>query len=221
MDYKILSKFSGTLFGLAFFTSLICSFLFTKIIGDNFFDKILAIDLTCFCVVFLFLYFFSNTETSGSVGVYLFISILDIIGAIVLFFLNDNFHLTASYLNRFAVYSIILIPMFLTVAVFWTYLTRFVFGDLISNTTFDISQERLLYVFISLLCALFLAAAIPYTTYSTFKGLRKAGFVNSIGIWFLNGFIFAGIGYSILTKFSTLTGIGTPINTNATYEGVN
>jgi len=212
MDTKVLLKFVLPLFFLSFFTSFIVSFVFTRS-----FTSIYMRWLTF--LLFVISAFWSKNHK----GILYFQIIFFLLTVIFMLFVGQEFHLQNSYLNRFAVYSIIVTATFISISTFWSILTRLSFGVFISSSTFDEGQERLLYLILSLLCGVLLALVIPASNKSTIRDLKKDGLSNSIGIWFVNGLIAAGLGFSIMKKFATGDAGATsvPVNTGAEYEAVN
>lgn len=222
MDTKTFIKTGGTLAGLSFIATVVAALLLAFSIMSKGMTVVCGIILLLLGVVFIFLTFFKSDAKSPR-GVYGFVGFFAIISGFMWFFIGETFNTKDAYLNKLVIYLIFLIGFMGAVSCFWGFVTRKVFGPLLTSTSFDEKQETLLYLAINILYALLLAlvCAAPKSTKTT--SLCAGAIVNSIGIWFLNALIGLAVGYVLTTKAGSAgpASMAAPIASGSDYDGIN
>ena len=222
MDIKKLLKTGGTIAGLSFVSALISSLFLCFSISSKGFRITSAIILLLLSLVILYLGFF-KADSKSPKATYICVGFCDLFTGILWFFINNTFHTRDSYLNRLVIYALFTISYSITLACFWSFITRKVFGALLAEHQIDEKQETLLYVVVNMIYGLVIALVVPISSATSVSALCTAGIKYSVGFWFVIALIGFLIGF-LLSKSSYKEGpqsIVTPISQDAAYDGIN
>jgi hypothetical protein len=121
-------------------------------------------------------------------------AIVSAVGGVELPLLPEKYHLTASYLNRFAVYVPIVAAMSFLLAALWPRITR---GLITTASHIDPYDEFAMYLAVSFVGSVVLAGVFPFPNGVALREMLDTGMALSICVWFVQGILAAVIGIAI------------------------
>jgi hypothetical protein len=187
-DFSNYLKPCGILAALGFVTTLISSLLVAFSVAERKCAIIMGIILFLFTLFFIFKGIRSSEDKKYR-SLCFVISLIDLVAGILLEALPLDWHVTSGYVNRFAIYVIVVAAIQSSIITFWTFVTSVALSDFLESNNLLKNDETYLYFACNLLTEAILCYIISIGRQST-PDTRTVKIIEySIGIWFFGALI--------------------------------
>jgi uncharacterized membrane protein len=182
--------------GLGFVTSLASTFVLRFSLENTFIAFVVGVVYCGLALICLIVALALRTDYRVRFLVAL-TGLVSAAGGVALSLLPDHYHLTASYLNRFAAYVPIVAGVSFLITILWPSITRGLIKTIIAASHIDLYDEFAMYLGVSFVGSVVLAGVFPFPKGVALRELLDTGMSLGICVWFVQGILAAVIGIAI------------------------